>query len=138
MHSLIIVIISIALVAAIAVSTLFFGGDAVTSGNSRALAAARLNELNQTAAAVEYFRSVNHRLPNTMQELLDGDYLRTVPNQEIFFEPDYVVVRAESLEQCQAVNQQLNYQETPSCAELAHLNDVPITVCCTRPVPEGS
>ena len=51
MFSLIITIISIALVAALAVSTLYFGGDSFNRGTAQASAATMVNQASQIAGA---------------------------------------------------------------------------------------
>lgn len=78
MFSLIITIISIALVAALALATLYYGGNAFNQGAARAEASKILNQGQQLMGAADLFIAREGRVP-TLQELLDGGYLKSVP-----------------------------------------------------------
>lgn len=57
MFSLIITIISIALVAALAVATIYYGGDAFNQGSSKAKASTVVNQAQQIAGANTLYKS---------------------------------------------------------------------------------
>lgn len=79
MFSLIITIISIALVAALALATLYYGGAAFTRGHADAQAAKVRNQSQQLLGANELFK-VNHgRYALNVAELVSADYLKSAP-----------------------------------------------------------
>lgn len=79
MFSLIITIISVALVAALALATLYYGGDAFNKGRADAKAAQLLVQGQQLLAATDMYK-VNHGVfPPNKQALVDGGYLKAVP-----------------------------------------------------------
>lgn len=79
MFSLVIAIISILLVAALAIATLYYGGQQLQLGSSRAHAAKIINQGQQVLGAAELFYSENGRWPNDTGELVNKGYLRSVP-----------------------------------------------------------
>jgi hypothetical protein len=62
--SLIVTVISIALVAALALATLFYGGSAFNQGSATAQATTRITEGQQMLGAAELFYTDNHRWPD--------------------------------------------------------------------------
>jgi len=79
MFSLIITIISVALVAALALATLYYGGDAFNQGRAKANAARVANQGQQLVAAADLFRANRGRYPDSIAELVSTDYLKSVP-----------------------------------------------------------
>ena len=79
MFSLIITIISVALVAALALATLFYGGDAYESGQAKAEAAKLRNQGQQLVAAAEFYYLQKGEWPETIQKMVDDGFLTTVP-----------------------------------------------------------
>ena len=85
MFSLIITIISIALVAALSLATLYFGGDAFNQGSAKAAAATIVNQASQINGA-----NTLHYLDNNAYAsgdatalegaLVDGGYLSSMPS----------------------------------------------------------
>ena len=81
MFSLIITIISIALVAALALATLYFGGDAFNQGSAKASAATVVNQASQINGANTLFYLDNSAYAAVMTDLTtDGKYLASIPN----------------------------------------------------------
>lgn len=80
MFSLIITIIAIALVAALALATLYYGGSAFNKSASTALATKLISQSQQVLAADALYR-VDHEgaLPPDMNALVSGGYLKTIP-----------------------------------------------------------
>ncbi|MCC5610904.1 hypothetical protein LC612_30190 [Nostoc sp. CHAB 5834] len=78
MFSLIITIISIALVAALALATLYYGGSSFNRGAAGAEAARLINEGQQINGAVALAKSDSVEVA-TLQDLVDDNYLSQVP-----------------------------------------------------------
>jgi len=79
MFSLIITIISIALVAALALATLYYGGDAFNKGQAQAQAAKVRNQGQQLLGAAELFKANHGRYPINVAEMVTDKYLSSVP-----------------------------------------------------------
>lgn len=81
MFSLIITIITIALVAALAISSIYYGGDAFNSGSTQAAASTIVNQAQQIAAASDMFRAQNAgRRPANIAALTDEQrFLQSAP-----------------------------------------------------------
>lgn len=83
MFSLIITVISIALVAALALATLYFGGDAFNQGSAKAGAATLVNHASQISGANTLFFLDNQDYAGVTAGAsadLVPDYLAAVPN----------------------------------------------------------
>jgi ABC-type antimicrobial peptide transport system permease subunit len=85
MFSLIITIISIALVAALALATLYFGGDAFNQGSAKAAAATIVNQASQiNGANTLYFLDeqsyANGNETALKTALVDNSYLSSMPS----------------------------------------------------------
>ena len=78
MFSLIITVISIALVAALAVSTLYFGGDAFNAGSDKAKASTLVNQAQQIDGANTIYRLDTGALATGIGDLTP-DYLASAP-----------------------------------------------------------
>jgi hypothetical protein len=80
MFSLIISIISIALVVILAGASLYYGGDAFNKGGAKGEAAQFANEGQQLSAAVTMFKSDNGgTAPTAAEDELVTDYLKSIP-----------------------------------------------------------
>lgn len=80
MFSLIITIISIALIAAVAVASVYYGGDAFTQGNAKALAATVVGQGQQISAANTLFKNDNGGVTAAnVAALVSGLYLQAAP-----------------------------------------------------------
>ena len=79
MFSLIITIISIALVAALALATLYYGGGAFNKGAAQANAAKVLLQGQQLLGAAELYKAENGDWPSTMGVLVTEKYLKSIP-----------------------------------------------------------
>jgi hypothetical protein len=120
MFSLIITVISIALVAALALATLYYGGSAFNKGSAAAQSTQLLNESQQLLGAAELFYADNHRWPESVSEMVSlkylnfpvainsgvvnnalaaNDWLMVAPGQPVF------VTASPSTATCQSVNQ---------------------------------
>lgn len=132
MFSLIIVIISIALVAALALATLYYGGNIVEDGQARAQATKVIQESNQVTGALELYKADNGAFPagtseQIQQALLAGDYLKQIPSGEWNFETNFAVRSDLSEESCQSINERMGINTIPLCSDTTYNNRA---VCC--------
>jgi len=66
-------------VAALALATLYYGGDAFNKGASQAQAAKVANQAQQLLGAAELFYAQNGRWSNDLAELVSTGYLKSIP-----------------------------------------------------------
>ena len=78
MFSLIISIIAIALVAALALASIYYGGDAFQEGTAKAEASTVVNQGQQVQAAVT-MSEIDETEVTALSELVTNDYLKEVP-----------------------------------------------------------
>lgn len=133
MFSLIIIIIAVALVAMVALSSLYYGGTAMNEGTDKAATSRFLSEGTQIQAALQLYR-VDHddTLPTgTVDEikqiLLDGHYLKSWPNNTWTLVNDYAVRTDLSTQACLDLNAKLGVSTIPSCSDPAFSNR---NLCC--------
>lgn len=79
MFSLIIAIVSIALIVALIALGGYFGGDAITDAQAKTQAIRLVNEETQILAAMEMFQAENKRYPASVNELVSTGFLRSIP-----------------------------------------------------------
>lgn len=131
MFSLIITIISIALVAALAVATIYYGGAAFTKSGNKAAASRILTAGAQINGAVEVYKATTGAVPATLDDLVTANLLRTIPAGEWTTANDYVVASGINELQCKEANRQLGITgEVPACTDEAITG---ITACCSIP-----
>ena len=80
MFSLIISIISIALVAALALASIYYGGEAFNKGTTDADASTIINQGQQIQAAVTLSDVDRNEAVTALADLVTGDYLQEVPS----------------------------------------------------------
>lgn len=135
MFSLIIALISIALVAILAAASLFYLGPGVREANERVAATQLINETEQIQAAVTLFRTSHQRLPTSLEELTqDGAYLRQMPPGVWHSNLAFIQTTEASVspEVCLTFNEHRGVPLVPSCADPAYQSMV---ICCS--MPEG-
>lgn len=146
MFSLIITIISIALVAGLAVATLFFGGDAFLMGKTDAETARYINESQQIAGAIRMYQADNQgALPGDLNADLVDFYLKQMPQSGVDWDigDGAIVKQVNDAETCENVNERagwtnpnypadtsLNSQYSPASCDDASL-DGQTYYCCT-------
>lgn len=79
MFSLIITLVSIALVVALIAATMYYGSDTLSRGQAVANAAAIISGGEQVVAAIQTHYATTGRYPETLDELLTGNYLTSFP-----------------------------------------------------------
>lgn len=136
MFSLIVTIISIALVSALAVAAMFYGGNAWSSGNAKAKAAQLSSEADQLVAAINMFRLENKRLPVGLNELTqDGKYLSGEPQGGWIGSRTFFQAARDDLEKntCLAFNEKRGIPFVPMCSDEVYRS---VVVCCEAPPPQ--
>ena len=128
MFSLIITIISIALVAALAVATIYYGGESFKNNGVKAAAARVVNGGSQINGAVEAFKATTGTVPSSLDDLVTSKFLSVIPAGVWAVQTDYVVATGLSVEQCTEANRQLNITVTPSCTDPLASG---ISACCS-------
>jgi type II secretory pathway pseudopilin PulG len=79
MFSLIITVIAIALVAALALATLYYGGPIFNEGAERAQAAKLSAQGQQIMGAMELYRAEKGVYPQSLNDLVADEYLKSIP-----------------------------------------------------------
>lgn len=132
MFNLIITVIAIALVAAIAIATIYYGGSIWSQQETHAHTARILNEGAQIKGAVELYRNDHAGSNPTALDALtasNGHYLKSIPRGDWGFDGSYATSPVEAESNCRAVNEKLGYGYiVPTCADEAYLTR---PVCCT-------
>lgn len=132
MFSLIVTIISIALVAVLAIASILYAGKALNKAAASAKISQTLQEGAQIAAAVQVYRVYEGAFPTGTteeieQELLEKRYLATVPEGQWIFKPGMAVREDIDAQMCQRVNSKLGIDTVPLCSD----EDIKgKTVCC--------
>jgi hypothetical protein len=136
MFSLIIVLVSIVLVAGLALATMYYGGTSFLQGSEKAAVSRYLNEGAQVSGAIKVFRAEKGYVPQELDELVQEDYLKALPEgadgtDQSFQNADgYIFAGVPSQTVCEALNERLNYHgPVPSCTDPAIEGR---DVCCSN------
>lgn len=130
MFSLLVSIASIALVAALLLASLFYGGKIITEARVRVSVAHLMADVQQLQGAVHLFRSQNNRLPESLNELLaDREYLTSTPSNAWFDVDAFIQTGPQQVEAnvCYAFNEKRGIPLIPACNDEEYLN---VVVCC--------
>lgn len=130
MTSLIVTIISILLVGILAGTTLYYASRTVDEASPKVVATRQLNELNQVKAAIDVYRVDNQAFPEDVQALLDSDYLKSRPDELIFFERDRLVLVAQHEAACLAYNKTFDVEVIPLCSDPIMADFSSAGLCC--------
>jgi type II secretory pathway pseudopilin PulG len=127
MFSLIIAIVSILLVGALALATVYYGGTSFLMGSERAQIARVMNEGSQVEGAIRLFRVEQGRLPESPDELTDPNhqYLQALPTgsgeleaSKFQFGDDYVFAAVSDAKVCEAINAKMGIEgAVPMCSD---------------------
>jgi len=79
MFQLIVAVISIALVAALAIASIFYGGEAFTKSSEKANVTALVNQAQQISGAYQLYKTDNGKAPAGIADLTAGGYLSALP-----------------------------------------------------------
>jgi hypothetical protein len=127
MFNLISAIITILLVAIVAIAGIYFGGNAFNNNNIKGQVATYNAQAAQIDGAVKLYEDANNgAVPATIQDLVPS-YLASVPVGNWAFTNDYVVNSGVSHDACLAANQSVGVSSIPTCATAS-----PTTPCCSQ------
>lgn len=130
MSSLLISIISIALSAALAAAALFYFQGSFGAWNDQAQLSKYLQDVQQVKGALNMYRLDHQRSPVSLDELVDGTYLKAVPVGGWQFSGVYYVSTPQAAvpdSLCLTFNKRLNIHTVPQCNDPAYAQ---IEVCC--------
>lgn len=92
------VVITLVLLALIAVVSMYYGGDSVTESGAKASATQVINNAQQVAGAVTFYSNDNGGVfPADMVALVSGKYLKTIPSVPAGAEPFKLATSSEAL-----------------------------------------
>lgn len=134
MFSLIIGLISVALVAALALATTYYGGGVLERANAQAKATRLSNEAEQIQGAITlYKRDNNGNLPSSLADLsADGTYLNGVPLDVWTNGVSFIQTNTNKVEGdvCLEFNKKRGVPLIPTCTDPLYNN---VVVCCENP-----
>lgn len=116
MFSLLITIISIALVAVLALATLYYGGDAFNRGTSKAEAARLVNEGQQVSGAMTLYEVQTGAAAPSVQVLVDNNYLKSAPQGWVALD-GLAGKPVENVDACLEANKSQGVNAVPTWAE---------------------
>ena len=134
MFSLIISIISVALVVVLSLATLYyFNGGLLSKTSTEAKVAKLTNETSQIQSAIEFYRS-QHKgaLPPSLEALTEnGEYLRQLPSGSWTSNVAYIQTSSDSIEEpvCLAFNTKRGIPFIPACNDDAFRS---VMMCCSE------
>lgn len=139
MFNLISAIIGIALVAVLAVSTLYFGGDVFESRQVKSDANTYITQAQQISSAMDYYRVDGNGKPSSIEELTP-EYLRSIPeppfDEEWSLDEAGLVLPVTSYDICMEVNRtvglpdELMDGDIPTCTEIEDAGLSTTYFCC--------
>lgn len=133
MFSLIVTVISIALLALLAYVALYYMGDTDKAAWTNVSTATVLNSASQIQASVNLYENEHTgAAPTSFQDLIDGGYLKQIPKGDWAFGTNAIQsnIIVASADQCAAVNQKLYGDPTvPSCSTIDNTK----VICCSNP-----
>lgn len=127
MFSLIITILSIALVAALALATIYYGGPALKNHQANAAAARIANEGQQLQGSLTLHKSETGVAASSMDDLVARNYLASAPKGWEMGE-GFVFQAESSYQVCLAANKKLGLDSVPDCSDANYASQ---PVCCT-------
>ena len=137
MFSLIITVISIALVAALAVSTLYFGGDAFNAGSDKAKASTVVNQAQQIDGANTIFRLDTGAFAASVDALVP-EYLASAPvvddtiasGGSYSISDDTVSLSGVNSEVCERINEQVGVDDSSTLTSETDIADADLQYGC--------
>ena len=128
MFSLIIVIVSIALIVAIVAATLYHGGDTIVQGRDHAASAQLLNEGAQVRGALVFHQAQTGERATTIADLVASKTLATpLPGWDVI--DGYAYRTVDTREVCLAANEKVGVHTVPTCSDPAYAGTA---VCCSQ------
>lgn len=127
MFSLIVTVVSIALVGLLAIATIYYGGSSLAEGEVKAKAAKLALQVQQVQGAATLYTVDAGSPPETLAALVSSKHLSSVPEAAWASQAGFAVREETSDEVCRATNLQLNVSVIPSCDDPAFAL---VPVCC--------
>ena len=131
MFSLIISLISIALVAALSLATISYFSKSFDKAGTEAKTTRLINETQQIQAAITMYRTANQdALPTSLEQLTtNGEYLNSLPPGAWRSNLAYIQTAAVDVGEdvCLSFNKKRNVPFIPACADKAYQSMV---ICC--------
>ena len=132
MFSLIITLISVALVVSLLIATIFYlSGETLGKANTETQTARLLSESGQIQAAIEMYRAAHTGdLPGSLEDLtVDGEYLRQLPRGAWRSNVAYIQTAMPDIDEnvCLAFNLKKGIPFVPSCTDPAFRD---VVMCC--------
>lgn len=116
MFQLIVVIIAIALIALLAVASIFYGAEAFSDGSARAIYAQNINSAAQIEGAMQlyyqdYSKNSSQQDMALLQELHSMKYLKDIPKGDWKVQPGslYKPIEIQSVDSCRTMNRVAGY-----------------------------
>lgn len=132
MFSLIITIISIALVGALAAASIYYGAPILSQYNDRARAARLVSEGTQVRSAAELYRVEKGKAAEKLEDLIGTKYLvEGIKSSEWASIVDGYAQRSKNVEdtECLLANKALEIEGIPSCDDPKYAKRI---VCCKQ------
>lgn len=135
MFTIIVVVVSIALVGLLAIATIYYGGNTFSNNMASAHQSGLLSQAATIRAAVQLYETDNQgALPpadSASQALIGGNYLSEWPNggsSAWSLQGGYALSTTDQAS-CLAIDKKLGLSSVPSCTDSQYQN---ITVCCQQ------
>ena len=129
MFSLLIGFIALALVAALVLAAVFYGGPVLSRYGHAAQVAQTLSEEQQLMGAINLYRTDKAKSPTVITDLVDGNYLKSVPEGWILSGRYLVNQNHPKITDdfCIKYNQKVGINFVPQCNDPAYSG---VSVCC--------
>lgn len=132
MFSLIITVVSIALVALLAIASLYYGGNAYTDSSQQTRANQIVNQAEQIASANTLYRTSHLAPASSISDLIDTGFLSSWQGEPWGISDGYIEAPAvgSDAQACRALNRQATGSDVvPSCDSVDRHDTQ--TICCT-------
>lgn len=127
MFSLIIAVMSIALVTVLTLATYYLLGGAFTDAEVKARATTLQTQAQQVEGAAATYQALNGQSPQTLEALITAELLRDVPTEAWATTQGTAVVPSVPNDVCLMFNQQRGINTVPLCTDPVYAL---ATVCC--------
>lgn len=128
MFSLIITLLSIGLVALLALASIYYGGDIFSSGNQKAAAAQILTESQQMRGALSAHVALVGDRASSTDDLVSSQILKAVPDGWGVIE-GYAYKSVSTVDVCLAANKKLGIDLVPACTDVQYAGTA---MCCSQ------
>lgn len=124
--SLIVVLVSVALVAALVLAVVYYGGSSFLTSGSRAEAARVLNGANQITGAATAYKATTGDYAPDINALVTSQHLTSPPGNWTVYQGT-VAIEGIPTETCEAINKMVGVTGVPACSSLSSEQS---SACC--------